>query len=111
MNYRLKAIASFEKDIKRLSKKYKSFKSDLLVLREQLLNNPKSGTPLGNSCYKLRLSISSKNKGKSGGARVITHLLLVNDDESIIYLLAIYDKAEQANVTDKQILELLKEIK
>ena len=111
MNYSLKAIASFEKDIKRLSKKYKSFKSDLLKLRTQLLENPKSGISLGNSCYKLRFSISSKNKGKSAGARIITHLIIINDDAGIIYLLAIYDKSEQENITDKQILELLKEIK
>ncbi|MEO7216144.1 type II toxin-antitoxin system RelE/ParE family toxin [Mucilaginibacter sp.] len=82
----------------------------MLILREQLLSNPKSGIPLGSACYKVRLSISSKHKGKSGGARVITHLLLVNDNEGIIYLLAIYDKSEQENISDKQILELLKEI-
>jgi hypothetical protein len=40
----------------------------------QLEAQPKSGTPIGNDCYKIRMTISSKGKGKSGGARVITHV-------------------------------------
>jgi mRNA-degrading endonuclease RelE of RelBE toxin-antitoxin system len=56
----------FEKQLKRLSKKYKSLADDLAVLIKQLEGNPTSGTPLGNNCYKVRLAISSKGKGKSG---------------------------------------------
>jgi mRNA-degrading endonuclease RelE of RelBE toxin-antitoxin system len=110
MNYNLKAIPSFERDVKILSKKYQSFKSDLIKLRDLLANDPKSGIPLGNSCYKIRIPIASKNKGKSGGARVITHVVSVNELEGVIYLLAVYDKSEQENISDKQIFILLKEI-
>jgi hypothetical protein len=70
MSYNIKTIPSFERDVKILNKKYPSFKSDLIKLRNLLSDNPKSGTPLGNSCYKIRITIASKNKGKSGGARV-----------------------------------------
>ena len=82
MNYKIKTIPSFDKDVKVLSKKYRSFKSDLIKLRELLSDNPKSGTSIGNSCYKIRITIASKNKGKSGGARVITHILAINELEA-----------------------------
>lgn len=45
------------------------------------------GTPLKNNCYKIRLAIASKHKGKSGGARVITYLhVQENDCLSSLYL-------------------------
>jgi mRNA-degrading endonuclease RelE of RelBE toxin-antitoxin system len=110
MSYNIKTIPSFAKDVKILSKKYPSFKSDLIKLRELLNNDPKSGTPLGNSCYKIRIAIASKNKGKSGGARVITHVISVNDVDGIIYLLSVYDKADHDSITDNQIKGLLAEI-
>ena len=65
------------------------------------------GTHIGNKCYKIRLAIKSKGKGKSGGARVITHIVVSNEE---IYLLSIYDKADQDSITDKQILQLIKDL-
>ncbi|MBW1619816.1 type II toxin-antitoxin system RelE/ParE family toxin, partial [Empedobacter falsenii] len=59
-------------------------------------------------CYKIRLAIKSKGKGKSGGARVITHLFIENET---IYLLSLYDKSEQNSISDKEIKDLLKPIK
>ncbi|MDX1919215.1 MAG: hypothetical protein SFU25_00605 [Candidatus Caenarcaniphilales bacterium] len=50
---------------------------------------PNLGTFLGNNCYKIRLSIKSKSKGKSGGARVITHLIAKVDAQDpglVLYL-------------------------
>ncbi|MEO8886551.1 MAG: type II toxin-antitoxin system RelE/ParE family toxin [Mucilaginibacter sp.] len=110
MSYNIKTIPNFERDVKILSKRYPSFKSDLIKLRTLLLNDPKSGTPLGNSCYKIRITIASKNKGKSGGARVITNVIAINETQGIIYLLAVYDKSEQDNISDKYIKDLLKGI-
>ena len=110
MNYNIRTIPSFDRDVKVLAKKYKSFKSDLIRLRDILSNNPKSGIPLGNSCYKIRITIASKNKGKSGGARVITHVLSLNEHDGIVYLLAVYDKSEQENISDHELKSLLKEI-
>jgi len=59
---------------------------------------------MANSCYKIRVAIKSKGKGKSGGARVITHVQVV---ENNVFLLAIYDKSEQEDITDKEIGYLL----
>jgi mRNA-degrading endonuclease RelE of RelBE toxin-antitoxin system len=63
---------SFKTAVKPLLKKYPSLSKDLLVLESELIKNPKLGTPLGLNAFKIRLKISSKGKGKSGGARVIS---------------------------------------
>ena len=69
--------------------------------------NPTQGTSLGRNCYKIRLSIASKGKGKSGGARVITNIVIA---DQTVYLLSIYDKAEKENLTDKELNELLESV-
>jgi mRNA-degrading endonuclease RelE of RelBE toxin-antitoxin system len=63
---------SFRIAVKPLLKKFPSLSKDLLTLENELLVSPRLGTPLGQEAYKIRLKISSKGKGKSGGARVIT---------------------------------------
>jgi mRNA-degrading endonuclease RelE of RelBE toxin-antitoxin system len=73
MNYNISSIPLFDKQAKRLAKKYPSLKKDLAGLIEKLSKEPKLGTAPGNNFYKLRLTISSKGKGKSGGARVIIY--------------------------------------
>jgi mRNA-degrading endonuclease RelE of RelBE toxin-antitoxin system len=109
MSYKVITIPVFERQVKRLVKKYPSLKSELLQLIQLLKEIPQEqGTSLGNSCYKIRIAIASKGKGKSGGARVITHLQI---SESIVFLLSIYDKSEQADITDGELNELLKFVK
>ena len=109
MSYNVKTIAVFERQAKRLVKKYPSLKSELLLLIQVLKEIPqKQGTSLGNNCYKIWIAIASKGKGKSGGARIITHLQI---SESIVFLLTIYDKSEQADITDAELNELLKFVK
>ena len=88
----------FKKEAKRLIKKYPSLKQELTALSVTLATHPDYGTHLGNDTYKIRIAIKSKNKGKSGGARVITYL--VTEDKEI-YLLTIYDKSEFDVVDDK----------
>lgn len=68
--------------------------------------NPTMGTSLGNDVYKTRLSIASKNKGKAGGARVISFVKIIDET---VYLLSIYNKGEIDNLTDKEINELIKD--
>lgn len=105
MNYSIKTIPAFDKEIKKLAKKYPSLKKEFSELIAALKQNPEQGTSLGNNCYKIRLAIASKNKGKSGGARVITNIVI---EQTTVYLLSIYDKSDKENIPDKQIKELLK---
>ncbi|MCU0471508.1 MAG: type II toxin-antitoxin system RelE/ParE family toxin [Arcicella sp.] len=107
MSYKVKTIPTFDKQAKRLAKKYHSLKSDLVILINELLINPEFGTGIGQNCFKIRLSIKSKKRGKSGGARVITHVHVVAED---IFLLSIYDKSEKENLDENELDELLQEI-
>ena len=93
--------------MKRLSKKFPSLKAEYSTLIEELEENPEKGIPICNNCFKIRLAIASKGRGKSGGARVITHFYIENET---VFLLAIYDKSEQADISDKELKELLLEI-
>jgi len=108
MNYRIELSASFEKEAKRLKKHYASFVDDYGRLIDELEANPRLGTDLGGGLRKVRMRITSKGKGKSGGARVITFTVVVAVDETEINLLYIYDKAERANITPAEIEELLR---
>ena len=70
MSYNVKTIDVFEKQARRLSKKYASLKAELKQLILDLKTNPQQGTPIGKNCFKIRFAIQSKGKGKSGGARI-----------------------------------------
>lgn len=107
MSYKIVATPTFGRELKRLAKKFHSLKKEYAELLESLEENPEQGISLGNDCYKIRLSIASKGKGKSGGGRVIANIAIV---EETIYLLSIYDKSEQSDITDKELKELLKQI-
>jgi len=107
MSYSVKSIEVFEREAKKLIKKYPSLKSELRNLISNLKNEPSQGTSLGKNCYKIRLAISSKGKGKSGGARVITYCITA---DKTIYLLSIYDKSEKETISDKELKKLLSHI-
>lgn len=104
MSYRITLTSNFKKEAKRLSKKYPSLKTELIVLGKELAENPTLGIALGNSVFKIRLAIASKGRGKSGGARVITYAEV---DNQTVLLLSIYNKGEKETITDSEIQALL----
>lgn len=95
----------FKRDAKRLIKKYRSVASEIKDLIQSLESEPLQGEPLGKDCYKIRMAIASKNKGKSGGSRIITCVKIIDEK---IFLLSIYDKSEQEDIEDKKLEDLLK---
>ena len=98
--------------VKPLWKKYASFEQDYMRLLDELRSNPFVGTPLGEGVRKVRMPISSKGKGKSGGARVLTYNVnKESDDEIKVTLMSIYDKSKISNVSDEYISFLIKEMK
>ena len=106
MSFEVITSSNFAKQLKKLSKKYASLKQEVLLLGESLSGNPTLGTPIGKDCFKIRLAIRSKGKGKSGGARVITCVVALK--ESVV-LLSIYDKSERENIDDEDLERLLDE--
>jgi mRNA-degrading endonuclease RelE of RelBE toxin-antitoxin system len=95
----------FERQLKRLANKYPSIYKDLDGLIDELETNPVTGNPLGKNLFKIRMTLSDKNKGKSGGARVITYVLIKNEK---VYLSAIYDKSEQSTIDTDRLLKTLR---
>jgi hypothetical protein len=100
MSYSILPTHKFESEIKRLLKKFPSLKEEYAQLIKEIIENPELGTALGNNCYKIRVAIKSKGKGKSGGARAITYFYL---DMETVYLLTIYDKSEKENLTPSEL--------
>jgi len=105
MNYNLVALATFSSKLKKLAKKYKQIKIDMKELQEELQLNPKAGIALQHSCYKIRIANSSTPTGKSGGFRVVYYFV---DNNNKIFLMTIYSKTQKDNLSENELLELLK---
>ncbi len=107
MNYNVVATLRFEKELKRIVKKYPSLKAEFSVLIRQINQFPEKGVYIGNNCYKIRLAISSKGKGKSGGARVISY---VYNFKETVYLLTVYDKNEKSGLRPNELKEMIENL-
>ena len=105
MNYEVLTTPDFRTFFKKLFKKQHSLKTDLEKIIEKLQSNYEIGVPLGGNLYKVRMAIESKNKGTSGGARVIYYFL---SEENEIYLVYIYDKSSTSTVSKAVLEQLLK---
>ncbi|MDX2245339.1 MAG: type II toxin-antitoxin system RelE/ParE family toxin [Bacteroidia bacterium] len=104
MSYSIIPTLRFEKELKRLAKKYPSLKDEFAKLITIISENPETGTYISNNCYKTRMAIASKGKGKSGGARVITYLYI---ETETVYLLTIYDKSEKTDLKPNELKEMI----
>jgi mRNA-degrading endonuclease RelE of RelBE toxin-antitoxin system len=106
MSYSVKTIPYFDKEVKRIAKKHQGIKSDIAELIDDLEVNPTLGIDLGQNVYKIRLAISGTNKGKSGGARIITYVVVVSET---VFLSEIYLKSEHDTVDASLIVQRLKD--
>lgn len=104
MSYKIVTLTVFDRQLKRLAKKYPSLKNDIAHLGQDLQENPTLGKSLGGNFYKVRLKITSKRAGKAGGARVITYVRVVNETVTLSF---IYDKAERDTIKDSELDDLL----
>lgn len=108
MSYNIIVTHRFEKELKRLAKKFPSLKNEFAKLIVDITATPEIGIFIGNNCYKIRMAIRSKGKGKRGGARVITYLYI---ETETVYLLTIYDKSEKANLKTNELKEMIDSLK
>ena len=102
------ALPEFEKNLKRLSKKYQSLKQEFLSFVDKTETEGPQGVYLGQNTYKARLAVKSKGKGKSGGLRVISHQVIFTSQNDKIYLVAIYDKSEVSSLEMSKIDQIIK---
>ena len=89
----------------RLKKRHKSLEADFERLLISLLDNPYQGVELEDGVRKIRLSITSKGRGKSAGARVIIRIRLVAGELQLLY---IYDKSDFENISNTFLRDILK---
>lgn len=91
---------------KKLAKKYPLIKGDFEQLAKQLKDDPMTGNDsMGKDCYKVRMEITGKPKGKSGGARVIIEVKVIDRK---VYVLSVYDKGDKGDIFDKELNKALK---
>lgn len=110
MSYSLKFTPDFTKAFKKLSKRHRSLKDDFKSFSEDLKQNPFQGVELSPGIRKIRLSITSKGKGKSGGARVITYTVVATERDGVVYFMNIYDKSDFETIDTAIIQSLIKEM-
>jgi mRNA-degrading endonuclease RelE of RelBE toxin-antitoxin system len=104
---------NFEREAKKLIKKYRSLRRELLDFTAELEGEPRIGVQISENVYKVRLAVRSKGKGKSGGMRIITYVetkLVQKPKDTDIYLLSIYDKSEQDNISNRMIAQIVGEL-
>ena len=107
MSYSILPTHRFEKELKRLVKKFPSLKIEFKELIDEITKNPQVGTFIGNNCYKIRVAVESKGKGKSGGARAITCVYV---ESETVYLLTIYDKSEKENLKPNELKMMIENL-
>lgn len=110
MSYEISRHKDFDVSIKRLGKRYRSMADDYKDFLESLQENPFRGTELSPGIRKIRMTIASKGRGKSGSARVITANAIIAENEGRIALLTIYDKQDAATVKLNVIKKMAQEL-
>lgn len=97
----------FNRAFKRLKKRYRSLPADLKQLLASLVANPKQGKELYNGMRKIRVSFTSKSKGRRGGGRVIIRLAVNETSLTFVY---IYDKSDFDNVSDEFLDQIIVDV-
>ncbi|MDE6264601.1 MAG: addiction module toxin RelE [Paramuribaculum sp.] len=110
MSFEVLTTAEFESQAKALKKRHRSFKGDLMEFVLSLRENPFQGVELSPGIRKIRMAITSKGRGKSGGARVITYTVVTAEAEGTVYLMNIYDKADFSTVELSVIKEMIQSL-
>jgi len=106
MNYEVIALEEFQRDVKKLHKKYRHIKNDVLELVEKLEIAFDIGIHLGNNLYKIRVKNSDVG-GKSGGYRVVYYAKTSQDK---VYLITMYSKTQKENIDMSKLKPLLEKI-
>ena len=110
MNFEIQSSSYFDAEAKRLAKRHRSFIDDLQDFRDSILKNPYQGTELSPGIRKVRLTIGSKGRGKSGGARIITFTYLVDEKDGVVILLLLYDKADASSIKMNVVRQIIKDL-
>jgi len=109
--YTVNTTDVFEKQVKKLLKKYRRIQKDLIPFIDKLETGELVGSAVpgfNKKLYKARVPSSDQKKGKRGGFRVLYYLV---SEDDVIYLLTLYAKAKKSDIRHVEISRLLKEMK
>ena len=104
----VKSTSQFDKESRRLIRKYRSLRAELSRLRDELHRGERPGVRLsgtGYATFKTRMPNRSARRGKSGGFRVIYQIR----SGQLVLLLIIYSKTERADIPDDEVRRLLRD--
>ena len=110
MNYEIIPTPEFEKSLKAMAKRHRSLKQDIREFIQSLRENPFQGDELSPGIRKIRMAITSKGRGKSGGARVITYTVILSENDGCVYLVDIYDKSVYSTVDTGVLEKIVKDL-
>lgn len=110
MSFEITYTPIFEKSLKALAKRHHSLKQDIKDFIISLSKNPFQGDELKPGIRKIRMAITSKGRGKSGGARIITYTVVIAENEGEVHLIEIYDKSDASTVDVSRIQAMIKDL-
>lgn len=110
MNFDVIPTPDFERAFKALAKRHRSLAQDFRDFSDSLRENPFQGDELCPGIRKIRMAITSKGRGKSGGARVITYTVITAEENGDVYLIDIYDKSDYSTVDVAALKEIVKDL-
>lgn len=90
---------SFSKEVESLVKKRLLSLEDFAEFKKELSDNPEKGSLIVGTGGVRKTRLKSPSKGKSGGFRVCYYYLNKHEE---LFLLDIYAKSEQENLTSEQ---------
>jgi mRNA-degrading endonuclease RelE of RelBE toxin-antitoxin system len=100
------ATPDFQVQLRQLSKRYRSLRTDLQVLLDELQSGNCPGDQVSGTTYtvfKVRIKNSDIQKGKSAGYRVIYQ----RRDDTFILLVAIYSKSDESTLAAHEIRAII----
>ena len=100
---------AFQKDVKRLRKRYPRIQQDIQPLIDQLEAGETPGDQVqgtGYTVYKVRLPNRDAQRGKSGGYRVIYYIQTLKQ----IMLLSVYAKSDRSNISTGELQGIITDL-
>ena len=99
----------FERSVKQLKKQYRHITDDLTEALASIESDLSIGSviPQDYMVRKLRVKSRDMQGGKSGGFRLLYKLSSESSEDVIVYLLYVYAKSDQEDVTSAQLKGLV----
>ncbi|MEK0180482.1 type II toxin-antitoxin system RelE/ParE family toxin [Microcoleus anatoxicus] len=99
----------FKRNLRALSKKYRHIRSDVQPIVEQLQAGEVPGNRIpgiNDIVFKVRVKNTDIKKGKSAGYRLIYYVRM----PTAIFLISIYAKSEQVDISAEQIIQIISQL-